>query len=97
MALATLSHVRFNPGQVVMTQGVNDVVQRGVINPRQYLLRHLRGDWGDLCEEDRATNEAALKHGDRLMSSYPITATLKLWIITECDRSVTTLLLPEEY
>tara|TARA_R110002167_G_scaffold790_7_gene3427 strand:+ start:2476 stop:2769 length:294 start_codon:yes stop_codon:yes gene_type:complete len=97
MALATRSPTRFNPGQVVMTQGVNDLVQRGVIDPRLYLLRHLHGDWGDLCEEDRATNDAAVKHGDRLLSSFQVTATIKLWIITERDRSVTTLLLPDEY
>jgi len=97
MALATLSHARFNPGQVVMTQGVNDLVQQGVINPSVYLLRHLHGDWGDLCEEDRATNEAAVEHGYRLLSSYPVAAAITLWIITERDRSVTTLLLPDEY
>ena len=67
MALATRSPTRFNPGQVVMTQGVNDLVQRGVIDPRLYLL------------------------------SFQVTATIKLWIITERDRSVTTLLLPDEY
>jgi hypothetical protein len=66
-------------------------------SPLEFLSRHLRGDWGDLCLEDKTENELSLKHGYRLMSSYPVTQTEKLWIITEADRSVTTLLLPEEY
>ena len=97
MALAILSPSRFRTGQVVMTAGVNDLVQRGELNPVPYLQRHLNGDWGDLCDEDRASNDAALQAGDRLFSSYQVTTTLKLWIITEWDRSVTTLLLPDEY
>lgn len=97
MALAILSQPRFQAGQVVMTAGVNDSVQRGAFNPGLYLQRHLNGDWGDLCDEDRRANDDALKHGDRLFSSYQVTPDLKLWIITEWDRSVTTLLLPDEY
>lgn len=97
MALAVLSQPRFRAGQLVMTAGVNDLVQRGALNPVPYLGRHLDGDWGDLCDEDRRSNDAALKNGDRLFSSYRITPELKLWIITEWDRSVTTLLLPIEY
>jgi len=97
MALAVLSQPRFRAGQLVMTAGVNDLVQRGALNPVPYLRRHLDGDWGDLCDEDRRSNDAALKNGDRLFSSYRITPDLKLWIITEWDRSVTTLLLPDEY
>jgi|TARA_R110000772_G_scaffold266742_1_gene389659 hypothetical protein len=81
-----------------MTAGVNGLVQRGVFNPGPYLQRHLNGDWGDLCDDDRRQNDVALKSGeDRLLSSYQVTSDLKLWIITERDRSVTTLLLPEEY
>lgn len=100
MALAVLNLVsppRFPSGQVVMTAGINDLVQQGQFNPVPYLRRHLRGDWGDLDDCDRRSNDAALKSGDRLFSSYQVTPTLKLWIITEWDRSVTTLLLPSEY
>ncbi|MGB3749202.1 MAG: hypothetical protein WA961_13445 [Rhodanobacter sp.] len=97
MALAVLSQPRFRAGQLVMTAGVNDLVQRGALNPVPYLRRHLAGDWGDLCDEDRRSNDAALKNGDRLFSSYRVSDDLKLWIITEWDRSVTTLLLPSEY
>ncbi len=101
MALAILdlaSQARFSPGQVVMTIGVDELVRQGRLNPAPYLRRHLHGDWGDLCDDDRQLNDAALKSGeDRLFSSYQVTPGLKLWIITEWDRSVTTLLLPSEY
>ena len=62
-----------------------------------YLARHVRGDWGDLCDEDRLLNERSVGGGGRLMSSYKLSEQIKLWIITESDRSVTTLLLPSEY
>ena len=101
MALAVLnlgSQARFSPGQVVMTAGVDELVRQGRLNPTPYLRRHLHGDWGDLSDDDRRLNDAALKSGeDRLFSSYQVTRDLKLWIITEWDRSVTTLLLPSEY
>ena len=101
MALAVLNLVsqpRFSPGQVVMTTGVDGLVRQGRLNPVPYLRRHLDGDWGDLSDDDWRLNDAALKSGeDRLFSSYQVTRDLKLWIITEWDRSVTTLLLPSEY
>ena len=101
MALAVLnlaSQARFSPGQVVMTAGVDELVRQGRLNPTPYLSRHLHGDWGDLSDDDRQLNDAALKSGeDRLFSSYQVTPNLKLWIITEWDRSVTTLLLPSGY
>ncbi|TAH44631.1 MAG: hypothetical protein EYC67_12875 [Betaproteobacteria bacterium] len=101
MALAILnfaSQARFSPGQVVMTIGIDELVRQGRLNPAPYLRRHLHGDWGDLCDDDRQLNDAALKSGEeRLFSSYQVTPGLKLWIITEWDRSVTTLLLPSEY
>jgi hypothetical protein len=88
----------FSPGRTVMTLGVDELVQQGRLNPIPYLRRHLGGDWGDLSGSDRHQNDAALKSGqDRLFSSYEVRPDLKLWIITEWDRSVTTLLLPSEY
>ena len=87
----------FSPGQIVATPGALALLERLQMSPTEFLLRHLRGDWGDLCQEDRQANDAALRDGDRLFSSYQVTPTLKLWIITEGDRSVTTLLLPDEY
>lgn len=61
------------------------------------LERHQSGDWGDLCEEDKEENERALKMGYRIFSSYHDRHGTKFWIITEADRSLTTILLPEEY
>ena len=101
MALAVInlaSQARFSPGPLVMTIGVDDLVRQGRLNPAPFLRRHLHGDWGDLSDGDRQLNDAALKSSeDRLFSSYQVTPNLKLWIITEWDRSVTTLLLPSEY
>jgi hypothetical protein len=88
----------FSPGHVVMTTGVDELVRTGKLNPAPYLKRHLRADWGDLDASDARQNDAALKSGqNRLFSSYEVTPSLKLWIITEWDRSVTTLLLPKEH
>lgn len=87
----------FPAGQIVATPGALAVLERANRSPLEFLSRHFRGDWGDLCQEDKTENELSLKYGYRLMSSYPVSETEKLWIITEADRSVTTLLLPEEY
>ena len=69
---------------------------------RSCITRHLRGDWGDCCQEDRDRNDIALQGGDRLFSVYEIPQGLfalesKIWIITEADRSYTTVLFPSEY
>lgn len=81
-----------------MTRGVHQLFVEDKINPFALLGRHVVGDWGDLSDDDKMLNERALNHGDgRLMSSYEIASDLKIWIITEWDRSVTTLLLPSEY
>jgi hypothetical protein len=62
-----------------------------------YVRRHASGDWGDVSAEDRRANEDALTTGARLFSAYQLPAGRRLWIITEADRSVTTVLRPEEY
>jgi len=96
--ISVITAARFAAGDVVVTAGVDELIHQGRINPGEFLRRHLSGDWGDLCESDRRQNDAALKSGqDRLFSSYQVAPDLKLWIITEWDRSVTTLLLPSEY
>jgi len=59
--------------------------------------RHQDGDWGDLCEADRQENEFSLIHGFRLLSAYHLNSGAQIWIITEADRSATTILLPSEY
>lgn len=87
----------FSPGLIVATPGALALLEKAQNSPAEFLSRHLRGDWGDLCQEDKAENELSVKHGFRLLSSYPVTDTDTIWIITEADRSVTTLLLPAEY
>ena len=89
---------RFSPGHLVMTDSVDALVRQGRLNLAPYLSRHLIGDWGDLDASERRRNDVALRSGeDRLFSSYQVTPFLKLLIITEWDRSVTTVLLPSDY
>jgi len=66
------------------------------VHPRTFLRRHAAGDWGDICGADRRENELSLEHGWRVLSSYTVGDT-RIWVITEADRSATTILLPEEY
>jgi len=86
---------KFMLGQVVATPGALEVLSREEI--AKALSRHVSGDWGDLCKEDKGENELALKEGFRLLSAYKSGKGKKFWVITEADRSVTTVLLPEEY
>jgi hypothetical protein len=93
----------FHPGRTVATQGAVAAC------PPDYffecLQRHVRGDWGSVCDEDRKSNDAAVAGGNRILSAYPIDPAKPckgygdncLWVITEWDRSVTTFLLPAEY
>lgn len=83
----------------MVTDGVHALIEQDHLNIHPYLNRHLTGDWGDICDEDKLSNEQALQYGERLFSAYEIDAgdQKKLWIITERDRSVTTMLLPSEY
>ncbi len=83
-------------GKVVATPGALKLLLKAGENPFGYLARHATGDWGELCGFDRHQNEIALRVGERIFSSYDTPAG-KVWIITEADRSVTTILLPEEY
>lgn len=88
---------RFTLGQVVATPGALDALEEAGQVPQEFLHRHIVGDWGDLDEEDRQTNERAVHGGDRIFSAYHTKNGTKVWVITEYDRSVTTLLLPSEY
>ena len=93
----------FELGQVVATPGALEACPPEHL--KACLARHIRGDWGDVCADDRKTNFEALMAGNRLLSAYAIDPALPckgfgdntLWIITEADRSVTTFLLPSEY
>ena len=88
----------FDLGQIVATPGALEALRDAMVEPEELFNRHQRGDWGDLCAEDREVNRKALFFGDRLLSSYALPDTGEtVWILTEWDRSVTTMLLPKEY
>lgn len=91
---------KFKLGQVVITRGANELVadsSKFAEFVLSCLKRHTAGDWGNLCKEDQEANDRALIEGDRLFSAYESEGLPKLWIITEADRSVTTILFPSEY
>ena len=88
--------VTFPLGRVVATSGALKLLEEAGEDPLYYLARHHSGDWGELDAHDRRENELSLKRGWRLASSYPV-GDEKVWIITEADRSYTTILLPSEY
>ena len=85
----------FPLGQTVITPNAQASLHPDDV--QQALCRHARGDWGDCCPEDADANDAAVKEGSRLLSAYRDRVGTKFWIITECDRSATTILLPEDY
>ena len=96
MTTTTINRRPFFPtGQLVATPGVLEAVVNADIMAA--FDRHAAGDWGDCCLEDRNMNDDALDHGNRLLSVYHDRQGTKFWIITEADRSVTTILLPSEY
>ena len=87
----------FPLGQVVATPGALEALEQAGQTPLEFITRHVRGDWGDVCEEDAEANEQALQDGTRILSSYRTTLDEKLWIITEADRSSSCVLRPDEY
>lgn len=87
----------FRLGQIVGTPGAVDAIKDAQQDPVELLLRHVTGDWGDLDDEDKKENELSVKEGFRILSAYKLETGMKVWVITEWDRSVTTILLPEEY
>jgi len=88
---------RFPLGQLVATPGALQALIEAGDSPTSFLQRHVVGDWGELDEEDRQENERSVSSGCRLLSAYATSTGTRIWIITEADRSATTLLLPEEY
>ena len=86
----------FALGELAATPGALALLERADLPGYDLLMRHVAGDFGELCAEDVAANERAVVEGARIFSAY-IVAGERLWVITEADRSVTTLLLPSEY
>lgn len=86
----------FQLGRTVATRGALSAMEAEGVNPMDLLSRHIVCDWGNVPPDDWKANEDALKYGDRLLSSYKFGKTV-FWVITEHDRSTTTILLPSEY
>jgi hypothetical protein len=89
--------VKFSLGNVCATPGALHALERADTSLITLLGRHATGDWGIVCKEDAKANEDALRYGARILSAYKLRDGTKVWLITEADRSVTTLLLPDEY
>jgi hypothetical protein len=87
----------FPLGKLVATPGALAALQKAGQSPAELLSLHVRGQSGDISAEDRQENEYSLAHGFRLLSSYRTKANETIWVVTESDRSVTSLLLPSEY
>ncbi len=90
-----MAKAKFRLGRLLSTPGALERVPNGEM--LQALGRHVSGDWGNVCPEDAEANEAAMHDRARLLSAYTTEGGVRFWIITEADRSVTTVLLPEEY
>ena len=88
---------RFPLGQTVATPGALQALSQAGQEPSAFISRHVSGDWGEISDGDRQLNDEGVNGGDRLMSVYTLSTGVKIWVITESDRSVTTLLLPDEY
>ena len=87
----------FELGQVVATPGALQALEELGVQTQTLLARHTSGDWGDLGAEDKTENQFALDKYLRIFSSYKLNDETTIWVITEADRSATTLLLPEDY
>lgn len=88
---------RFKPGRIFTTPAALEVIAGARVSIIDLLIRHMRGDWGDLSESDRQQNELSVDAGLRLLSSYVLPNGQTVWVITEWDRSATTFLLPGDY
>jgi hypothetical protein len=95
MSATAVSAAKFQLGQIVATpNALNHLTQDDI---RSGIIRHQSGDWGDLDADDRKENDLALERGTRLLSAYQASNGVKFWIITEADKSSTTVLMPEDY
>jgi hypothetical protein len=94
--------MKFPLGRLVATPGALKAITEAGQSPEFFLGKHVAGDWGELCEEDKRLNDQALVDGSRLLSAYRTLRGAKIWIITEAtddagNRAATTILLPQEY
>ena len=91
------SSAKFNLGGLFSTPGALEALKAAGQNAGEFFTRHAAGDWGEVCPEDKRLNDEAVAAGERLLSAYTLRTGVKVWLITEADRSVTTILLPDEY
>ena len=89
--------ILFPLGNIYLTVGAREALQEANQEPYEFLSRHQKGDWGELCEDDKRENELSVKEGFRILSAYKTGSGLKVWVITEATREATTILLPSEY
>lgn len=87
----------FSLGQVVATPAALEALATAGRTADEFISRHVCGDWGDLGADDTAENQLSLAEGLRIFSSYAVSTSLKVWVITEADRSATCILLPSDY
>ncbi len=88
---------RFKLGQTVATPGAMEALREAGQSAGTFLARHQSGDWGEVSSDDAAENELSVEKGFRIISAYTLNSGVKIWVITEADRSATTVLLPSEY
>ena len=97
MDTVLFSTVLFSLGHCAITHGAMTALEAIHVEPATLLRRHQCGDWGNLCQQDRQTNYEAVTDGFRVFSAYELTSAVRVWVITDADRSSTTILLPDEY
>jgi len=89
--------VLFDLGELAITpNALASIIAAGKL-PDLFIARHTAGDWSEMAEEDQSNNRNAIKRGSRIFSSYQVSPGVRVWVVTEADRSVTTILLPLEY
>lgn len=97
MSRDSIRKPRFDLGRPAITPAAQTALDATEISAASLLTRHLHGDWGDLSVEDQVANELAALSGKRILSSYPLRGDERVWVITEADRSATTILSPDDY
>jgi hypothetical protein len=95
--VARADEAKFVLGKVVGTPGALVALDAAKRGPHELLARHVRGDWGEVCEDDARENDLSVREGFRILSAYTLSTGVKVWVITEADRSSTCILLPGEY
>jgi hypothetical protein len=95
--VAVASEPKIPMGRIVATPGALAAFANARQTPDEILARHVAGDWGEVDASDARANDFDLANGGRLLSAYTLSTSVKVWVITEADRSSTCILLPEEY